>query len=435
MQISASKKLAYSFNQVGLSVLWQAFSAVAVFYYVTVLGVSGTAISSGMIIYGILNALFNLLAGYISDRTKSRWGRRIPYILFGSLPFGLVFYFLFTPPAAGKEMLLLYFFALTFIFDLAYTFIGLNTGALFPEMFPTQKDRYDVSAYLQMLSIIGMIIGIALSKSLGQAIGWGAMAAIFAWIAIVALYISLYGSFENAAHRAEPLHFIAATRYTLTNKLFNAYVVANLLIQLVTTMFVTLTAFYTKYVVALSGTLNSAFLGAVFIVAIPMSFVWARSGIRLSTVRVAMMSSVLYAIIALGFLVAHSAVTVIIIGALLGIPVSGFMLSLHVLLSDVIDYDAVQTGRRREGMYYGVNGFIIRIGMSLQYAIMGIFFATSGFNEGSEMQTAGAIYGFRFLIGGLPFIILLIVLVFLFRYEAANRKMLAEGGHRGSVSL
>jgi GPH family glycoside/pentoside/hexuronide:cation symporter len=80
--ISLSKKLAYSSNQIGLSVLWQAFSAIAVFYYVTVLNVSGTSISIGMIIYGFLNALFNLVAGYVSDRTKTRFGRRIPYILF-----------------------------------------------------------------------------------------------------------------------------------------------------------------------------------------------------------------------------------------------------------------------------------------------------------------------------------------------------------------
>lgn len=419
------KKVAYSFNQVGLSVLWQAFSAVAVYFYVTVLGVPGTSISIGMTVYGIINAFFNLMVGYVSDRTKTRWGRRIPYILFGSLPFGVLFFFLFNPPASGTTMLLVYFFVLTFFFDLAYTFIGLNTGALFPEMYPTKKDRYDVSAYLQMFSIIGMIIGIALAKSLGQSLGWGTMAGIFALIAVITLYISLYGSFENAAHRTEPLKFTDAAKYTLKNKLFKSYVVANLLIQLVTTMFVTLTAFYTKYVVQLSGTLNSVFLGAVFIVAIPMSFVWAKSGIRLSTVRVALISSILYAGISMGFLFANNAVSVIAIGALLGIPVSGFMLSLHVLLSDVIDDDAVLTGRRREGMYYGINGFIIRIGMSLQFAIMGIFFATSGFDERAEIQTAGAIYGFRFLMGGLPLLILLIALYFLFKYESLAKHSLS----------
>ncbi|AZN41236.1 MFS transporter [Paenibacillus albus] len=420
---STSKKLAYSLNQIGLSVLWQAFSAVAVYYYVDVLHVSGTSISIGMIAYGILNALFNLLAGHVSDRTRSRFGRRIPYILFGSLPFGVVFYFLFSPPAIDTTMLLVYFFAITFIFDLLYSFIGLNTGALFPEMYQSKKDRYQVSAYQQIFSIIGMIFGIALAKSLGLSLGWSLTAGIFALIGIVTLYASLYGSFENPAYAENPLQFKEAAITTLKNKLFTSYVVANLLIQLTTTMFVSLTAFYTKYVVELTATQNSIFLGAVFIVAIPMSFVWAKSGLRLATVKAAILSSILYAIISLGFLFAHSPSAVIVIGALLGIPVSGFMLSLHVLISDVIDYDAERSGRRREGMYYGINGFIIRIGMSIQYAIMGIFFATSGFDENAASQPDSAINGFRFLIGGLPVIILLITVTYLRQYSRREKQL------------
>lgn len=410
------KKIVYSFNQVGTNLLWQAFNTVAVFYYVSTLHVSGTAISMGMIVYGVVNAFLNMFAGYISDRTSTRFGRRIPYILFGSLPFALSFYLLFNPPHASSSFLLFYFLIFTFIFDLFFTLTALNVSALYPEMYSTEKDRSFVSAFQQLFGILGLIVGVALSKTLGVALGWDKMALWFGIIAASSLYISLYGSFENPAYRESPLYFKKAIKETFKNKRFIFYVISSLLIQLVTTLFITISSFYSKYVVALSGTQSSIFLGSIFLVAIPMSFVWAKLAVRYTAIQAVMVSTVLYAFISLFFCFDQSPGSVIVTGALLGIPVAGFMVLLNILLAQVIDYDERVTGKRREGMYLGMNGFIVRIGMSLQYAIMGIFFTVSHFDSYLTEQTHSAILGLRFLIGGLPLLLLLIALFFLKKY-------------------
>jgi len=412
------KKLAYSANQLGINMLWQGFNTVAVFYYVTQLHVSGGAISTGLIVYGIVNGFLNLWAGHLSDRTRSRLGRRIPYIMFGSLPLAVCFYFLFSPPHIGVGVLLIYFLALTFLFDLFFTFTALNIGALYPEMYKTKRDRSYVSAYQQLFGIVGLIAGVALSKSLGQLLGWGVMAGLFAIVSVISLYISLYGSVETGASDGEQaMPFRVALRETFSNRRFVYYVVANFLIQLATTMFTSLSSFYTKYVVPMSGLQSTLFLGLIFIVAVPLAFIWARLAIRLTTAKAVLVATFLYAILVITFLFLRTPISVIIAGAAGGIPISGFMVLLNILIADVIDHDEKRTGRRREGMYLGMNGFIIRIGMSVQYAIMGIFFAISGYDAQKTVQPLGAIHGLRILMGGVPLLIIGLAFVALLKYQ------------------
>ena len=413
--VSSAQKWAYGFNQFGINLLWQAFNTVAIFYYVTVLHVSGASLSMGMIFFGVMSAFLNFLAGYLSDRTNTRFGRRIPYILFASLPFALLFLLLFHPIVSHGY--LLYYFVVTILFDLAFTVTALNIGALYPEMYQTKSDRSYVSALQQFFGILGMIIGVAFAKSMGQILGWGTMGIVFAIIGAISLYVSLYGSFENPMYRETSLQLKEAIAQTLKNKRFVVYVLASLLIQLVTTMFVSVSSFYTKYVVALSAMQSVIFLGVLFIVAIPMSFVWAKVAVKITAISATLLATSLYGVIALLFLFDHRPMMVIVTGALLGIPVAGFLVLLNVLLAEVIDFDSRYTGKRREGMYLGMNGFIVRIGMSLQYAIMAVFFSVSHFQSTLSDQPVSVIDDLRILIGGLPVLVLLVAFWLLHRFK------------------
>lgn len=420
--IPVGKRVAYTVNQIGVNMLWQAFNTVAVYFYVTELHVSAVDISTGMIVYGIVNAFFNLLAGHISDRTKTRWGRRIPYIAVCSLPFALSFYFLFSPPSMGHTGQLIYFFVLTFFFDLFFTFTALNTGALYPEMYPNHRDRANISALQQIFGIVGMVIGVALSKALGQSLGWHTMGAVFGAIAALSLYISLYGSFENPAYRESSFRFRDALAATFQNRAFLLYVGGSFLVQFTTTLFTTVSAFYTQYVVPVGALQSSLFLGGIFIVAMPVSLVWAKAAIRFSAIRMILISIFLYALFSLAFLFDHTAASLLATGFLLGVPVAGFLVLLNVLLGEVIDDDASRTNRRREGMYLGMNGFIVRLGLSLQYAVLSIFFHMSGYNSNATKQTGGAIVGLRILSGGVPILFLAIAFVLLALYARQVRR-------------
>ncbi|SIS67946.1 MFS transporter [Alicyclobacillus vulcanalis] len=398
---SAARKTADAANQIAVNMLWQAFNAVAVYDYVAYHGVSAVQLSTGLIVYGVLNALFNLVAGHVSDRTRTRFGRRIPYVAIASVPYAVCFALLFSPPHLGETGLVAYFLGMTFLFDLSFTFTALNANALYPEMYPDPRDRAFVSALQQVFGIVGLIAGVALSKSFGQSLGWSRMAWLFAGVAIASLYVSLWGSFESK-DPAPPFSWGQALRETFRNRAFIWYVIASFLVQFTTTLFTTASSFYTTYVVRLSPLQNSIFLGGIFIVAMPVAFVWARAALRYSASRAAMAAIVLYACVEALLLVDRSPASVLVTGLLLGVPVAGFMVLLNMLLAEVIDLDARWTGRRREGMYLGVNGCIVRLGLSLQYAVMAVFFALSGYRAGASAQPPSAVEGFRILLGLVP---------------------------------
>ncbi|WP_206831697.1 MFS transporter [Alicyclobacillus fructus] len=398
---SIAQKTAYAVNQIGVNILWQAFNAVAVYDYVAYHGVSAVRLSSGLIVYGVLNALFNLVAGHVSDRTRTRFGRRIPYVAVATVPYAVCFALLFSPPRFTENGLVLYFMAMTFLFDLAFTFTALNANALYPEMYPDPRDRAYVSALQQVFGILGLIAGVALSKSLGQALGWARMAWLFAAVAAGSIYVSLLGSFETG-DPGEPFSWREAVRETFRNPAFIRYVIASFLVQFTTTLFTTASSFYTSYVVRLTPLQNSLFLGGIFVVAMPVAFVWARAAIRYGASRCAMVAIAMYACVEALLLVDRSPASVLVTGLCLGVPVAGFMVLLNMLLAEVIDLDASRTGRRREGMYLGVNGCIVRLGLSLQYAVMAVFFAVSGYRSGAAMQPPSAVEGFRILLGLVP---------------------------------
>src|SRR5512138_3603871 len=111
------------------------------FYYVDIVGLNAYVAGILWSIYGLWNAVNDPLMGQLSDRTRSRFGRRVPYVAFGAIPLGLSFVFLWTPPGKSPWILAAYFLMILFIFDTIYSLTIIAYNALFPEVAPTVRDR------------------------------------------------------------------------------------------------------------------------------------------------------------------------------------------------------------------------------------------------------------------------------------------------------
>src|SRR5512137_2415161 len=184
---SFKTRVLYSLTSLGVATPVEAINGVIAFYIVDVMNLPATWFATFWFFYTIYNAFNNPLLGYLSDRTRSRWGRRIPYVLFGGLPYAVSFALLFMAPFNGRDNpvgLLLYFGTAIVVWEGIYTAIATGYYGLLPEMFSDYRERTDVAAKMNIFQTFALVLGAALPPLLASMLGYAGMAAILAVISV-----------------------------------------------------------------------------------------------------------------------------------------------------------------------------------------------------------------------------------------------------------
>ncbi len=442
--------LLYAAGSLAVALSYQSFATYIQFVYIDVFGLAARWVGLAWGVYGLWNAINDPLAGHWSDHTNTRWGRRLPWIAAGFLPLALTFYLLWVPPAglvaARGTSLLAYFLGLVLLFDLLWTLVVMNWTALFPEMIPDEHERAVVSGWKQIFSLVGLLIGVALPPVLagGDWSGRGGMAALLAGVTALFFGLSLLGSRERGIFRRdEPLRLREALEVTLANRDFRYFLGANLAIQFV---FMTLAAsvpFYTKYAlrlqqpVTLAGGLilnpelqTSLFLAVAFVIAMPAMPLWTKAAQRWGARRALQVACLIAAGSLLWFFVASDFAQGVAGTAVLGLSLAGLLMLTDLLIADVVDADELETGARREGMYFGMNGFVIRFAFTIQGLITGAVLDLTGYvapgpGALAPVQPAAAVWGIRWMIAGIPAIAAVIACLLLAGYRLHGARLAA----------
>ena len=425
----------YSLGNFANTLIYQVFSNRIQFFYIDVIGLAPAIAGSIWTLFGVWNAVDDPLFGVVSDRTRSRWGRRVPYVLFGTVPLVLVFIFLWTPATANKTLTAIYFLVMLFIFDALYSLITTAYTSLFPEIASHLADRSLLAAFREGLATIALLLAFILAPILSESVGFVWMGVVIGLMTAVTYLASLWGTHEDLTHLPENSPgFIESVLASIKSKPFLYYVGALITREF---MFVTVVAtlpFWRKYALGItaSGRVFGATLGAgsqeAILLGLPMLlsvgwvFVWniviPKIGARKAWVYA-------YLIIIPGLAVMALARDFYwgLAGTLLISPaLAGIMMTPYILLSQVIDDDEAKHGARREGMFFGIS-----VGAGkFSYAIQGILFTLilplSGYVANAARQAESAIWGIRFLTGAAPVLVGLAGLWFLAKFPLADRQ-------------
>ena len=396
--------IAYGLGAFGLESIGTVFAGFYMFYYIDVLGLAVALAAIINVIYAIWDALNDPLVGFLSDNTRTRWGRRKPWLLTG-LPFYvclLVLVYAVPKPFHQGNALFWYALVIFFLFEAAYTIMWVNYSALFPELFQGTRERVRASSIYQGLSMLGELVGFVLPPLIYAKFGFVPMAMSFAVVAGFFLFLGIIRNKEDSnALKAPPSDLKSAFGEVLKDRPYLWFTLAVTFLMFVSGAYTLAIPFWVKYTLRANPQVISIIFATVFITAILSTTLWGRL-VRIFGIKRSWLWSVgVGAASALILGMASNLVVGAIGAAVAGGSMGGINICREMIMANFVDQNLKRTGHRQEGIYYSLKrviGKLSKIVEALALVVLSLLFGyVSGENPGPQPENA-----FRFLISVFP---------------------------------
>ncbi len=409
-KLTFKKKFLFGLSAFPDQLTYQIFQFLIFTFYFTVVLIPMDLMIITYVIWGIWNAINDPMLGALSERTKHRgkWGKRKFYLLISIIPLCITVVLMFYVPFTTSDKMLefIYFLSTIIIFEFFYTMFDVNVNAIFPEMFPTEKQRASANLFIKGLTVIALILSslipmifisdyvpadaaIPLAKS-----QYFTMAIIVAVFTLIISIPFLLKGIEEKVEMTEDFEkrpsFFQSMKITLTNKTFIKFVIANTAVWYCFSILPMIIPIYAEYVIggpifAGGGSLIVGIsLMLAFIIAALVMPIHKKLGFKYGMRKAFMITLGIWICTLFPFLFITGEafqIAFILLVALQGFPLSGALFYVDILHADVIDEDAVKFGVKRSASFYGINAFIHRISIILVILTIGFMFGNMGWEK------------------------------------------------------
>ena len=409
-------------------------------------------VSIAFAIYGFWNMINDPLAGYISDKTyrfTKRWGRRFPWFMVSAIPCAIVYFFIFTVPPGDILFIFLWFLISICLFDLFFSFWNINWNSIYPDKFRSIKERTRVAGLYTILGMIGLALGMLLPPmfiTYGVRSTYIIAAMIIMLISVVCAILMIPAMREDkelidrllrlSIEQEKKESFIHILKFGIKQKNFSGFLIVYLAQMVMTTLMLSSFYYFVRYVLRMEAEIE-IYISAAFLLGGMVSVpVWVMLGRKFGNRKAIMIGMALTIFLFIPLLVVSTLIATIISAFLLGIGI-GAVWTLRVpAFSEVIDELVIKTGKRQEGVYYGVMTFFGRLSIIIAAITFAIVHEATGYVPGAETQSPIALVGIRVIFALVPMIFYLIGLLVMWKvYDLTLDKVKSNEGKLNELNL
>jgi glycoside/pentoside/hexuronide:cation symporter, GPH family len=424
-RLPISKQIAYSLGQFGWSLLSGIVGTYLIFYYIPTekSGIQTTipqvAFFGFLTIIGLITMLGRFFDAVtdpwiatLSDRSRSKRGRRISFMQRAAIPFSLLTILVFWTPVNGESTLNAVFLTVTLL--LFYLFLTMYVTpffALLSELGHTPEERLNLSTYISITWFLGfavasqapvlwnLFVNLGYSKEMSIRI----TVSIFAVIGLIFLLIPVFSIDEKRYCEAVPseLKMIDSIKATFRNREFTVFVASDLVYWVAITVFQNALLYYVTVLLdkpeELLGLLLILLGVGSFLFYVPVNLVAKKFGKKKLLIFAFCMFTLVYVFaFFLGRLPFSTALQAYILVILGSVPMAIFGILPNVVIADIAEYDAQKTGVRREGMFFGTRTFMSKLGQMISMLVLSalLLLKRNGSNEIGIRLTAVFAAGF-----------------------------------------
>jgi len=426
-------RLAFGAGDLGPAIATIIAGFFQLFFLTTVAGLPPALAGAILLVVKIWDAVNDPIIGWLTDRTSTRWGRRRPWLLFGAAPFGLLFFLQWVIPPFDVTGKFVYYLIIALLFDTAFTIVNVPYTALTPELTRDYDERTVLNSFRFAFSIGGSLLGGILHQSIVSLYPADPRTGYLVAGAVVGTLIALpfLWCFLGTRERYEPdpeakeLSLGEQIGYVFRNRPYlfvvGIYMFSWLAVQVTSAVLTFYITFWLR-----RPDLITTFLLAVQGSALAFLFVWSAVSRRIGKKAVYLVGSVIWIAVQafLFFLQPEQITLAIILAVIAGAGVATAYLVPWSMMPDVIELDELETGQRREGMFYGFMVLLQKLGLAVGLFLVGLGLQVAGFNENlpADLQPDSARLAIRLMIGPVPTLILICGMLLTWFYPITREK-------------
>ena len=431
-KLSLRTKLMYGVGDAGINLADTMVGLLFAIFLTDVVGLRPGLAALAVFIGRSSDYLNDPLIGYISDRTRTRWGRRRPFLLIGAIPFAIAYAMLWwLPPIASQTGLAIYYGIAFVLYDTTATVLYMPYFALTPELTSDYDERTTLTTYRMAFSIVGAmiayvgplaIIGAMVPENMSTITTVGLGVAILSILPMVAVF---FGTQERPEFQTQEQPSIKESiSAAFKNRPFVYAMGIFLLTWAALDIVQTTLLYFLKHRMNLAEQGDLVF-GLLFVAALISLPVWEWSARRWDKQKAYTGGMIFFAIsvVGLGFLNPALGLTpVLILGATAGIGLGAIQVLTWAMIPDTIEWDELQTGQRHEGMYYSLVTLFRKIAASLSLPLVLLILEWTGYVSTAETQPRSAIIGIQALIGPIPAVLVITGIIFAMIYPLTRSR-------------